>query len=151
MTPEELQVYDRLRERLRIDYLRIDEEVASMSQLIQEAAELSVAASDAEAAAKATLEVVSAEAAARLRAVGHGEKAKSDTQISRELPLEDDVQEAQLFLARARTDAALWKVLVGSMQDKSQILRKGCELIISGFITPSSYRPGRAELMRRKE
>jgi hypothetical protein len=150
MSPHNQEDYDRLRALLKIDWLRVDQEVAGMAQLIQETAEYSIRASEEEAAAKSVLEIVTAEASARLRIpVDPKEKPKSDAQIGRELPLERDVQEAQISVVTAHTDAALWRALVNSMQDKSQILRKGCNLIVAGFITPTSYSPRRAELMKK--
>jgi hypothetical protein len=61
----------------------------------------------------------------------------SEAAIERSLPLDTDVQEARTALNRAKSYTKLCEDLVRSLRVKSSSLQKACDLVVSGYITPS--------------
>ena len=140
-----LEKYDALKLRLTIDLLRIDQEIAQMPQLVQEAGELAAASNDEENASRLALDVIRTEAAARLREVESGSKPRSETMIDSMLNGEEDVQAARVAYDAARLQSSRWNNLLSAMREKSRLLGKAADLTVAGYITPSSYAPGRRE------
>lgn len=143
--------YDELTQKLLISLLEIDKELMHGAQLVQQCAELSADANSQEQEAKLTLDIVTAEASARLRIHEEGKKARSETQIQSELPLEEDVQAARMEYDTAKHLASICSSLVGSMREKARLIGKACDMTVAGYITPSSYQPRRTQLMTRRE
>lgn len=145
----DISKYDELNAALKIDILRIDQELIVMAQRIQAASELSIDASDDEHAAKMAYDIATAEASARLRSVvSAAGKPRSEAQIATEVPLDEMVQAARAELDMARNTASKAKALASSMMEKSQLVRKACDMIVAGFITPSSFSPKRAAMLQ---
>ena len=138
--------YEDLKNRLELNILEIDHELMSLPALVQEAAELSTMASADEHAARHALDVVTAEAASRLRAQDEGKKVRSETQIASEIALDEEVQIARKAYDDSRLDAARASALFNSMREKGRLIGKAADLIVAGFITPSSYSARRVEL-----
>ena len=141
--------YDELRAKLQIDILRIGDELIAMPALVQETAELAAVIGAEEHGCRLALDIISAEAASRLREPEDGKKAKSETQIASELISQGDVQDARQAYDSAKLDAAQANALHNSMREKVRLLGKACDLVVAGFITPSSYSPRRADLINR--
>lgn len=146
MNDDQKKRYDRLCASLELNLLRIDQELAHNQQIVQETGELTAELDREEGAAKHTLEVIGAEAARRMRV---RDDKISEARIKAELPLEETVQEAQGSYLNTVYDAQLARSLHRAMVDKSRSIGKACDMVVSGFITPSSYAPRRRELARR--
>jgi hypothetical protein len=131
--------YRELRDKLEINVLRIDQELVELPQLVQQAAELASVASSNEHVAKHALDVTVAEASAGLRVPALGMKARSETQIASEIPLDDDVQRARSYYDNTREISSRYTSLHYSMREKSKLVMKVCEMINGGFLTPSSF------------
>ena len=132
--------YEEIRARVDIDLLHIDSELVQLPGLIQEAAEGASAAAAEERAAKLALRIVTAEATLKLRSESPpGGKERSEARITSELILQPEVQAAQEALDLAEANTASWRSLVGSLSEKSSLLRKSCDMVIAGFVTPASY------------
>lgn len=143
--------YDALVPQLRISLLEIDKELMQGAQLVQECAELSADANSWEQEAKLTLDIVIADASARLRSPeDKAKKVPSETAIQSQLPLEEDVQEARLEYDNAKHLASICSSLVGSMREKARLIGKACDMTVAGYVTPSSYAPRRPQIMRRE-
>lgn len=138
--------YAEITSSLRINILGIDQDLMAMPQLVQQAAELAADANADEHASKLAMDIIMAEASARLREPEEGQKARSETQIASQLILEPDVQAARQAYDESRLTSAKCSALLGSMRDKSRLLGKTCDLVVAGFITPSSYSPRRVAL-----
>ena len=149
MTPENQAKYAELSGILEINLLKIDQEVAVTAHRLQEAAELAVAAGNEERASRMARDIITAEAGQRLRGTpADSGKARSETQIERELILEPDVQAAREAHENAQASASLCRSLAENLKEKARLVGKACDMTIAGYITPSSYSPKRRELMR---
>jgi DNA polymerase III delta prime subunit len=125
---------------LEVNLLRIDQELAHNQQVVQDTGELTAELDREEGAAKHALEVVQAEAARGMR---RADDKISEARVKSELPLDEEVQRAQSTYLGAMYDAQLAKSLHRAMVDKSRSIAKACDMIVSGFISPSSYSPER--------
>ena len=133
------QDYERLKARLSIDLLRVSQEVSESPAVLQECVELAIAVECEELAARLALDVITAEAAARLREPEEGRKARSETQIASELAMLEDVQAARAAYDQSKLDSKRFNSLVASMRDKVRLVGKAADMTVAGFVAPSSY------------
>ena len=128
--------YEFLKRFVQIDPIDIDEEVATMSTLIQDCGECASLAVEMKDQAKEALETAKAEACEALRSTPTEKgKERTETAISTQYQLDKNYQEKQELLREARYNAALWTTLQSSLQSKSYSLRVVADLIQSGFLT----------------
>lgn len=127
--------YRRLRARLAIDYNKLDDEIAEAAMLIQEAAEGAADALRKRDGAKHTLDVVSAKTR---RVLASGEEKMTEKALDAALQVTRTVREAQVAYDDAKLVAALWSALADSLRDKASLLRRAAELIVAGFMTPTT-------------
>lgn len=144
--------YDELRAKLVIDLTRVDQELVSQPLLLQESAELAAQMASEEHAARHAADIISAEAAQRLRDDGtsNGGKAPSEARISSEILLMEDVRAARDAYDAARLESARCNALYASMRERVRLLGKACDMTVAGFIVPNSYSPRRSTLMKRE-
>lgn len=124
-----------LRQKTRLDLLALDEELSEIATLVQEAGEKTASANDMLSAAKDNLDGVEAQVAASLRVPPIAGKARSETQITSEIPLDKRVTEAQATLAAAKFDASLWTNLTDALRLKSSSMRAAADLVQAGYLT----------------
>jgi hypothetical protein len=148
------QKYRWLRFKLNIDFLRIDDELAEIGMLIQEAGERACSAIEARDAAKDELERVKAKVADDLRkpiiTPDSKPEYRSEARITSELPLDDRVLQAQIILGRAKFDASLWEKLTSNLITKSSSIRAAADLVQAGFLTPSFVLDKRRRELRQR-
>jgi hypothetical protein len=141
--------YEQLRSRLAIDLMNIDDELMRMPSLVQDAAELAAAASDAENETHLVYDISKAQFALRVRSEGH--ERVTEASIDRQAPLDPAVQAARQDYEHARTYASLCGSLVSSLRTKSSLLQKASDLMVAGFVTPSSaYERERGTIRRAR-
>jgi len=144
--------YRRLRGKLSIDQLRIDDELMELPVYIMEASENVSEALQIRDNCKNRLDVLLATAARRLRAVpvsddGKAPKARSEAAIADEKYLDDDVQGGVSELEIAKYDLSLWNGLLDGLKEKSSSVRRVAELMMGGFLTNAQvYQERRAEM-----
>lgn len=144
--PEE---YVWLKERLPIDLMRVDEEVIELPTLIQRSGEFTSSAIELREAAKEILERQKAIAAEALRTTpNQSGKQRSETAITSEIPLSEDVQAASAQYGVCRLDAALWQTLTEAFRSKNTSIRVVADLLNSGYMTPSTIQNRRRQDMR---
>jgi len=145
-----IEAYSRLKSRLAIDKLRVEDELMETPSMVQEAAEHTGEAIQIRDALKHALDIATAEGMRELRL---GEEKLSDKKMEAEVMLLPSVQEAQVALEDAKRDAFIWSALCDSMRDKSSALRRIAEMIVSGYMTSSSVYAERKQEMndKRKE
>jgi len=136
MTEEELNKYHELSSHLTIDMLRLDQDILELPQIIQDAAELAASIAGIGRDAEHYYEITRAETANKIRNADGD--SPSEAYITRQLPLEQEVQDAKHIINEAARDTALVTELVRSLREKSRLLIKLSDLIIAGYITPSS-------------
>jgi hypothetical protein len=163
VTPDlETEAYVRLRESLRVDLMRLGEDLVELPMLIMEAGEYcSIAISRQDQAAN-DLKERTAEAADKLRqsltAEGTG-KAASETRVTAALPKHKLVIAATRELEAAKLDRQLWAALVDAARAKQSALTKACDMTMAGYLAPSAayndrkkeLHAGRAKLMIARE
>lgn len=142
------EAYQALRAQLRIDMVDLGEELMKMPLLVQDAAELAVAAMDDENACQLALDVLRAE-------IGQGMREQhekiTEAAIERSLPLNEQVQEARSAYNHAKTYAKLCDDLVKALRTKSQLLQKASDMMMAGYITPAAaYERRREEINAAK-
>lgn len=143
--------YDSLQAHLRIDPLRLTEEVVELPQYQQEASEGAAAAQLTRDDAKDTLAHVTAEAADALRNRGTGDKQPSEATINSKVQLNRDVQQAQAELRAAEYDLALWQAMASAFRAKMTSIRIIADLIQAGYTTPTSlYSDRRTNLAKHR-
>lgn len=144
--------YRRLRGKLGIDQLRIDEELMEQPGLVMEAAENLAEALQIRDNCKHRLDIITATEAMRLREVpvsddGKAPKKRTESQVMEEKSLAASVEEANSELELAKYDLALWNGLFDALKEKSSSLKRVAELLISGYLTPAQvYQQRRAEM-----
>lgn len=136
------EIYERLRSKLKLDPLDLDQELIELPLLIQEAAELTAHRVTSRDRAKNALDVAMAQAADHLRrapvADGKGgTKLRSEAQIETEIPLYDNVQEAITKMEDAKLELALWQALCDALRAKRDSLKLYADLTISGYLSPN--------------
>jgi hypothetical protein len=135
--------YRRLRGKLTINPMQLDQEWIEMPQLVQDATEYAMSAVQMRDSAKSILAFREAEAANTLRnrmvvsGKGGEPKQRTESQINSEVPLDDAVQQAQADFIDCKYDADLWMGLVDSLREKSRALKTMSELMVTGFLTPA--------------
>jgi hypothetical protein len=134
--------YYALRAKLAIDPDDLDNEIAQMPVLVQDAAELAVAAANEENACQLAYDVIKAETGHRLR---RDNEKITEAAIERAMPLYEEVQEARIAYNYAKTYTKLCDDLVRSLRTKVTMLQKHTEMIMQGYITPSSLYEKRRE------
>ena len=131
--------YDDIKKKLRIDLLRLDQELTELPFLVQEAAEISIELFNDVQKADLELDVAKAQVASDLREEkDESGKVPSETKIASMIILDPRVQEAQTKLNELRYQSRLANELVTNLRDKSRLLGKTSDLVIAGFITPNS-------------
>lgn len=131
--------YDDIKKKLRIDLLRLDQELTELPFLVQEAAEISIELFNDVQKADLELDVAKAQVASDLREEkDESGKVPSETKIVSMIILDPRVQEAQTKLNELRYQSRLANELVTNLRDKSRLLGKTSDLVIAGFITPNS-------------
>jgi hypothetical protein len=144
--------YDALKAKLPIDLLRLDSDLTELPQLVQEAAEQAADLLNELNSADHELDVAKAQAAADIRAAFEGSKAPSETQISSVIELNPNVQAARVKLNEARFQSKKANDMVSSFRDKSRLIGKCADMIVSGFITPSSvYRKEKEHMAKLRK
>jgi hypothetical protein len=150
MTPELQTQYNRLKARLRIDEFDMDRELMEQGALVQDASELANELRETASELKHAYDIIKAEASMRIRRAT--EKPPTDTTVATLVILEKDVQDARAQTERAELDAALAAALAGAFHDRRYMLTKRSDLIVCGFITPSSsYREAREAMAGQRE
>lgn len=144
-----VEKYRFLRARTAIDMLNVDEDLAEVSTLIQDASECASAAIDARDGMKDELARIEALVCAELRnQPGASGKPKSETQVASEFPLDARYQEVQTLLAKAKLDANLWQALSDSLRTKSANLRDVVALVVAGYVTRDTIMQKRRQEIR---
>lgn len=153
-------IYNRLKARLGINPLALDDELMGMPQLVIDVGEQLADCLSARDIAANELKVAAAEAAARLRNIpvvsenAKGdtvEKTRSEAQIDSELPMQKPVKQATLVLEDAKYDVAMWQTLMDAARTKSMSLHKVAELTLAGYMTPdAAYHTQRAKLTEKR-
>lgn len=143
--------YNALFALLDIDMLRIDQQLMRMAHVVQDCAELAATADREYSAAKQAYDIIVSQTATDLRLPETGGKPLSEATITSLLPAQPAVQAAKEALNAAQYWTSVCNALVGSMREKSNLVRKACDMTIAGYITPSSYAPARAKLAAKKD
>lgn len=135
--------YQRLRKKLTLDPLELDQELIELPMLVMEAAEEAAEALSKRDRAKNGLDIAMAVAADHLRrepildAKG-GVKTRSEAQIATEVALYESVQNAQEDVEDTKLNLALWQALVNALQTKRDSLKKYSDLTLAGFLSPNA-------------
>ncbi len=109
MSPDyDTKDYERLRQALQIDLLRLGEEIVEFPMQLQEAGELCAGAVAASIRAENALKEVTAKAADGLRGMLVNGKSPSEASINSRLPRHKAVMAAKAEQEAAMLDQALW-------------------------------------------
>ena len=144
------QDYVNLRMKLSIDLARLDESLIIMPMLQMEIAEKTAAAAKARDEAKALVEVVTADTAAKIRNTPGVTKVPSEATIKSEIPLYQEVQDAETSLREVEHDYSLWRGLADSMQQKSKSIAIIADLIKCGYMTGNTIREDRKQILQNE-
>lgn len=152
MTISNEEAYNRLRGRLALNPMALDEELQEMPQLVQEAAEMCANATLMRDNCKNRLDFELARVGARLREVpvsddGKAPKARTEGAIAEQRLQDDGVQEILSELEDCKYDLALWSGIFDGLKEKSNSLKHIAQLTISGFLTPAEVYRNRREAM----
>jgi len=131
-----VESFDRLKSRLGVDPLRLDEELIRMPAFIQEISERTAEALRARSVLEDNLKTIMAETANQIRA--SAEKKPPEAQVDSLVLTEPDVQNAIKQLEQAKYEYSLWQGLMDAARTKSTSLKTFAELIISGYLTLDS-------------
>jgi hypothetical protein len=144
--------YKRLRGKLVIDQLRIDEELSQVPILVMEAVENTAEAMHVRDNCKNRLDAISANVSTRLRNMALSENGKerrrTEGAVSEETLLDDDVQNALGDLEVAKYDFALWNGLLEALRDKGSSCRRIGEMMVSGILTSAQVGQDRRQELR---
>ena len=130
-------------------FLDIEGAYMRMAPLMQQAGELAARAAMVQNIAKHNLDVITAEAADRLRQslpAGRGGEV-SQAKIDSMVPLDVDVQAAEREHITAQFEAALCERLWRSWEAQSRLLQKASDMQGSALLTPSPLTKQRRERM----
>jgi hypothetical protein len=130
--------YYQLQRYLGIDLNELEDAFMTTPRVLQDAAELAARADNAHSVTKHTLEIVKAEAGARVRAVLIGGKEPSEARIAASIPLDDEVKQAFRALDAAAYEADICTALAKNLHDQVFLLNKAADMVLAGFITPRS-------------
>jgi hypothetical protein len=146
--------YEELRRRLRIDYLRLDEELVEMPQLLQDASENATQLSNEFARADMALDIIRAETTMKLRSeLTENGRAPSEARIASQIDLEPTVQEARALVNELKMQVRLATDLFNNLHTKSRLLGKAADMLLNGYVAPNKalsmdYRESRRQLKR---
>jgi hypothetical protein len=143
--------YARLKARLSIDPMRLDDELIELPALLMEANEAAAEAVSMREVAKNELAMQQALIADRLRREPGDGKKKSETQISSEIALSPEYHDVLDRVEQAKHEAALWLGLVDGFKTKASALKSVADLIVSGYLAPNAaYNARRNELKQKR-
>lgn len=140
--------YKALRSRLRIDALKLDEELIEHPMHLQTVVEYAADALQIRDATKSALDITIADAARRLRS--ETEEKLSDVKVASLLLLETDVKQASQELEDAKHDLAYWQGLADSYREKGSAMKRIAELTIAGYLAPNAAYTAQREEMAGK-
>lgn len=132
------KLYRKLRDAIRIDQMRVSDELMESADLVMTCAEhcaMAMALRDEKAA---DVKVVSAQRAAVYRKRLVNGKARSETEIKSLVEGDEQVAATTQIYEEARLSAALWSALVNAAQLKHSALKRVAEMIVSGYLTTPS-------------
>lgn len=141
--------YRMLRRRVWLDLMNLDDELAQMSALLQDAAEYTAKAIEKQDNAEDFIEQMKAAVCFDLRSNQVNGKTRSEAQIATEYANDSGYQEAQRTFNSCRYDANLWKALTDNLRAKSHSINSAAELIKVGYITQTSIVGKRREELRK--
>jgi hypothetical protein len=130
--------YYQLQQYLGIDLSELEDAFMKTPRVLQDAAELAARADFVHSVAKHTLEIVKAEAGARIRAVLVGGKEPSEARIAASVPLDEEVKQAFRAIDDAAYEADICTALHKSLHEQVYLLNKAADMVLAGFITPTS-------------
>lgn len=144
-------IYYELRQRAtRMDPLRLGEEIIELPDLIMTVGEHLATVQAARDIAVNDLKVAQATAASMLRRdVKPGEKPKSESQVTADVPKHPLVKKAMEEVERTKLDAALWTALMEAAQSKQSALKRLTELIVAGYLSSASFATARRVEVRK--
>ena len=136
------EVYERLKTKLELDPLELDQELIELPMLIMECAEYTSEKLAQRDRCKNALDLAMAEASDGLRTeltidVKGNNKQRSEAQISSEVFLDEGVQRSLTDLEQSKYELALWQALMDSLKAKRDSLKIFSELTISGYLSPN--------------
>jgi len=162
MTREQKVIFDRLKARLTVSTLHLEEDLIELPMFVMEIGEHHADAIKEHGAAEHELEIVEADVADLLRrkpipaptkASGDtATKTRSEAQIKAELPLHEKVIDAATAVANAAHDVALWRALQDASRTKDRAVHRVAELVITGYLTKDTvYKEGRRNLNEARQ
>jgi hypothetical protein len=142
-----LQKYYELRQYLGIELNDLEDAYLKTPRIVEEAGYLAAEANRNENDAKHMLEVVTAEAADRLRAVPVNGKPPSQAYIESVLPADPEVRRARDYHDQTRFEAAVCVSLFRAFETQSRLLTKASDMVLSGWFAPgAALDPARREI-----
>lgn len=144
--------YERLRQALRIDPMRIDEDLIELPPLLQEAGEFTAEAARARDRAEFNLKTTLAEVADAIRTDPDRPKQPSEAEIDKRLPMDKEVIDAQEKLVTAKYEFSMWMSVVEGLRSKGDSLKTTANLIVSGYVSSgAAYSDRRRELHEKRQ
>lgn len=137
------ETYERIKAKLQFDPLDFDQQLIELPMLVLDAAEMATLYAGERDKAKGALDLAMAQAADQLRtntiidAKGNP-KIRAEAQIESELPLYENVQEAQQKFDECKYRLALSQNLVDALKVKRDAMKVYAELTISGYLSPNA-------------
>lgn len=139
MNEADKKTYDRIRAKLHIDPMRLDEALIEAGSILQDAGECCAYAVQARDIAKNELAITESREAATLRAEGdENGKPFSEVAIKSKLPNRKAMKDAVRQVEDTKLDADLWQVLVNSVKERNNAVEHICKMQIAGFMAPSA-------------
>lgn len=129
--------YDTLKNNLRIDELRLTEELIEQPQFQDDVSGWTANAQRRRDECKDRVDIAKAQAASDMRNVPVG-KVPAEVRIASEILLNPIVQETMGDLRDAEFDLALWKALADAARAKKDAIRTISDLIASGYTSPTT-------------
>ena len=146
--------FTRLRKRLFIDAMNIDDELIEYPQILMEVSTHVADLIRTRDQTRHDAKVARAKAADEIRRepLGEGEKARSETQINSLLDQHPGVIRAERQQIVVAHECQLWQGLLDSMQEKGKAMRTMGQLMASGYLAPSAvYEQRKDDLSRERE
>jgi hypothetical protein len=147
MTSEEQAAYDRFKEMLPIDLLRLDDDLQEMPQIVQEVGEHTTRAAFARDEADLNRNQVKSVVMSQLRS--NGEKKPPETQIASDVLLDLTYQKAESEYQKKSNDFAMWRTLSGSWNAKMSCISEAVRLLGMGYCTVQNITNKRREEYRK--
>lgn len=148
MTDDAERIYQRLRARLAIDPMALDDELVELPGLIIEAGEQTALAINRRDIAKSDLDLAFSEGAAMIRASGEKEgKKPAEKQIESEVPRGRKYRAALKRWEDAKLECGCWMALVEALRAKGSSLKTTAELTLGGYLAPNAVYHQRREDM----